>query len=114
MTVLLTRHANERMKKRTNFSPTRAQEIAEKAYYCGKDPQDFPKKVRRYLENVLQSSIEEGRADTLKVLGNDCYLFCHGILITLIPIPEKVRKSAEKTKIKNLKGEENDRFESIV
>lgn len=98
MTVLLTQHANERMKTRTNFSPTRAREIAEKALWCGKDPSDFPKNTRRYLENVLQRSAEGDGADTLKVLGNDYYLFCKGILITVIPIPEKVRKADQKNK----------------
>lgn len=96
MTVLLTQHANERMKTRTNFSPTRAQEIAEKALWCGKDPSDFPKNTRRYLENVLRRSAEGDGADTLKVLGNDSYLFCKGVLITIIPIPEKVRKADQK------------------
>lgn len=98
MTVLLTQHANERMKTRTNFSPTRAREIAEKALWCGKDPSDFPKNTRRYLENVLQRSAEGDGADTLKVLGNDSYLFCKGVLITVIPIPEKVRKADQKNK----------------
>ena len=98
MTVLLTQHANERMKTRTNFSPTRAQEIAEKALWCGKDPSDFPKNTCRYLKNVLQRSAEGDGADTLKVLGNDCYLFCKGVLITIIPIPERVRKADQKNK----------------
>ena len=41
MTIVLTHHALDRIKARTNFSPTRAQEIAEEAYYCGKDIKDF-------------------------------------------------------------------------
>lgn len=86
MTVVLTYHALDRMKARTNFSPTRAQEIAEETYYCGKDPSDFPKQTRKYLENVLQAS----SGDTLKVLGNDIYLFGNGHLITIFPFPKKV------------------------
>lgn len=98
MTVSITQHGNKRIKQRTNFSPARAQEIAEKALWCGKDPSDFQKNTRRYLENVLQRSAEGDGADTLKVLGNDSYLFCKGVLITIIPIPEKVRKADQKNK----------------
>lgn len=104
MTVVLTHHALDRIKARTNFSPTRAQEIAEEAYYCGKDLDDFPKQIRKYFENVLQAS----SGDTLKILGNDIYLFGNGHLITVFPFPKKVVQNKKK------KGEKNDRFKSIV
>ena len=98
MTVIITHHGNQRVKERTKFSPSKAIEQAEKALWCGKDPSDFPKNTRKYLENVLQRSTEEGRVGTIKVLGNDSYLFCKGVLITIIPIPEKVRKADQKNK----------------
>lgn len=86
MTIVLTNHARERMKKRTNYSPTRAKQIAEEAYYCGKSVSDFKGKMKRYLENVLQAS----SGDELRVLGNDIYLFGNGCLITIFPFPNKV------------------------
>lgn len=86
MTIVLTNHARERMKKRTNYSPTRAEQIAEEAYYCGKGVSDFKGKTKRYLENVLQAS----SGDELRVLGNDIYLFGNGCLITTFPFPNKV------------------------
>ncbi len=108
MTVGITHHGTQRMKERTKVSPTKAIDRAEKALWCGKDPKDFPKNTRKYLENVLQRSKEEGRADTLKVLGNDCYLFGNGLLITIIPIPEKVRKADQKLKNKKFQRREVD------
>ena len=108
MTVTITHHGTQRMKERTKVSPTKAVDRAEKALWCGKDPKDFPKNTRKYLENVLQRSAEEGRADTLKVLGNDCYLFCKGVLITIIPIPEKVRKADQKNKARKSQRREID------
>lgn len=93
MTILITRHVQERMKKRTNYSPTRAEEIAEKAYYCGKDIDNFEGRVKTYLKNVLQASRDEGRGDTLKVLGNDIYIFGSGCLITIFPLPPKIIKN---------------------
>ncbi len=76
MTIQITRHAYERLKERTGFSPQRSEEIAEKAYYCGKTPEDFPKIVQNYLKNVLDGS----SGDCLRVLGNDIYLFGNGYL----------------------------------
>ena len=87
MTVVLPHHVLDRMTARTNFSPTRAQEIAEEAYYCGRDIEDFKEKqMRRYLKNVLEGST----GDVLKVMGNDIYLFGNGCLITIFPIPQKL------------------------
>lgn len=93
MTIVLTNHARERMKKRTNYSPTRAEQIAEEAYYCGKDIDNFDGKTKIYLQNVLQRSTDEGRGDTLKVLGNDIYIFANGILITTFPLSPKTTKN---------------------
>lgn len=86
MTIEITKHASERLKSRTNFTPQQAKEVAEKAYYCGKDIDDFPKKIRQYLSNVLEAS----SGNCLKVLGNEIYLFGNGVLITVFPIPAKI------------------------
>ena len=92
MTVLLTRHALDRMKTRTDFSPTRAREIAEEVYYCGKTIKDFKneKEKQKYLRNVLNASHEQGRGNTIRVMGNDIYIFCDTTLITVFPFPPKL------------------------
>ena len=92
MEIIITKHAYEKLKERTNYSPTRAKEVVEEAYYCGKDIKDFPKKTRAYLENVLKAST----GDCLKVLGNDIYLFGNGCLITTFPFPSKVISNKNK------------------
>ena len=112
MTVLLTRHANERMKERTNFSPTRAQEIAEEAYYCGKTIKDFKneKEKQKYLRNVLNASHEQGRGNTIRVMGNDIYIFGGATLITVFPFPPKIiaLKNKQKYSKRRLYEEEFD------
>lgn len=86
MTITLTNHGYERMKKRTHFAPSQFLSIAEEAYYCGKDIDDFPKETRRYLKNVLEGST----GDYLKVLGNIIYIFGNGCLITVFSFPNKI------------------------
>ncbi len=100
MTVLLTRHALDRMKTRTDFSPTRAREIAEKVYYCGKTIKDFKneKEKQKYLRNVLNASHEQGRGNTIRVMGNDIYIFCDTTLITVFPFPPKLTTLKNKHK----------------
>ena len=92
MTIILTHHALDRMKARTNFSPTRAREIAEEVYYCGKTIKDFKneKEKQKYLRNVLNASHEQGRGDIIRVMGNDIYIFSGTTLITVFPFPPKI------------------------
>ena len=92
MTITLTHHALDRMKARTNFSPTRAREIAEEVYYCGKTIKDFKneKEKQKYLRNVLNASHEQGRGNTIRVMGNDIYIFSGTTLITVFPFPPKL------------------------
>ena len=100
MTIVLTHHALDRIKARTNFSPTRAQEIAEEAYYCGKDIKDFKneKEKQRYLRNVLNASHEQGCGDIIRVMGNDIYIFGGTTLITVFPFPSKLTTLKNKHK----------------
>lgn len=88
--IKVTRHAYERIKERTGYALSKAQAIAEKAFYCGKGVEDFPKQMRKYLSNVLQRSKDEGKGDVLRVMGNDIYIFGNCCLITTFPFPPKI------------------------
>lgn len=90
--IKVTNHAYTRMKERTGYSPSDAQKIAEKAYYCGKDIKDFKgeKEKQKYLKNVLNASHEQGRGDSIRVMGNDVYIFGGVTLITVFPFPPKL------------------------
>lgn len=90
--IIVTNHAYMRMKERTGYSPSDAQKIAEKAYYCGKDISDFKKEkeMQKYLKNILHASHEQGRGDSIRVLGNDVYIFGGVTLITIFPFPPKI------------------------
>lgn len=98
MEIIITKHAYEKLKERTNYSPTRAKEVVEEAYYCGQDPCDFQKQTRKYLENVLRRSYEEHQTDTLKVFKGDIFLFCKGYLITSFPMIKNIVKSKPRKK----------------
>lgn len=90
--IRITNHAYDRLKERTGYSPSKAREVAEKAYYCGKDISDFKKEkeIQKYLKNVLTASHEQNHGDKIRVMGNDIYLFGGVVLITVFPFPPRV------------------------
>lgn len=86
--VQLTQHAYNRIKERAGTKGKCALNKAEAAFTRGKDIPYFTKETRKYLQNVLTYS--PSKADTLKVLGTDIFLFANGICITTFPFPPKV------------------------
>lgn len=92
MTIELSKHGYERSKKRTTAKGKNAIERAEKAYWVGKDIQEYPKKIQRYLQHVLEGS----SGDELKVLGNDIYIFGNKTLITTFPLNPKLINSKKR------------------
>ena len=66
--IKVTNHAYTRMKERTGYSPSDAQKVAEKAYYCGKDIKDFKNdasiKNNKPFLNVLSLVNKEYIADS--------------------------------------------------
>lgn len=86
--VQLTQHAYNRIKERAGTKGKCAICRADTAFNRGKDISYFTKETRKYLQNVLTYS--PSKADTLKVLGTEIYLFVNGICITTFPFPSKV------------------------
>lgn len=90
----LTKHGYSRMKERGNFRGGNAQKQVEKAYLHGKNPEDFPKEIQRYLENVVKGSV----GNMVKVSGNLIYLFHDNIFITAFGFPAKLTHKFGKNK----------------
>ena len=93
--VQFTQHSIERIKERCTKGHKSIERNVEMAFANGKSASEFPKEIRRYLENVLKQS----KANTVKVWGNNIYLFYNEVFITVFPINQKLlRKSQNKHK----------------
>lgn len=101
--ILLSEHSYERCKERVNIHGSKALVRAEKAYYLGKDVEDFDKVLSKYLKNVLEAS----DGNELKVLGNDIYIFGNKKLITVFPIPQKIIQRNNNSKRRKVYYEED-------
>lgn len=86
--IEMTNHGYGRVKERGKLKGKKALNSARKAYSQGKEIEDFPKEAQRYLNNVLQRS----DGDTLKVWGNQIYLFGNDKLITVFPFPPELQR----------------------
>ena len=100
--VFLSEHSYERCKERINIHGSKAFIRAEKAYYLGKDIEAFDKVLSKYLTNVLEAS----GGDTLRVFGNDIYIFGNKKLITVFPIPQKIIQRNNNSKRRKIYYEE--------
>lgn len=96
--VKFTQHSIERTKERCSKGHKSIERNAEMALSNGKCPSEFGKETRRYLENILLQS----KANTVKVWGNNIYLFYNDILITVFPMNQKILRKENNKKHKRV------------
>ena len=84
--VQFTQHSVCRMGERVSKGHKTMEKSAESALSRGKDPSDFPKEIRKYLENICLRS----NGNFVKVYGNNIYLFNKNVLITVFPIKQNL------------------------
>lgn len=92
----LTQHGYDRLKERRGAKGTSASDIVKKAFEKGKHIEQFNKEMQKYLTNVLKAS----KGDTLRVFGNDVYLFGNELLITTFAIPQKLIQKTNRPKFR--------------
>lgn len=88
----LTLHGYKRLKERRGAKGMNASNEIKRVLEKGKNIEDCPKYIQRYLRNVFEAS----QGDMIKVWGNNVYLFGNGLLITTFAIPPQVMRSAVK------------------
>lgn len=104
--VQFTQHSIERSKERFCKGHKSMERNAEMAFSNGKSPSEFPKEIRKYLENVLLKS----KANTVKVWGNNVYLFYNDVFITVFPMNQKILRKTYNRQNKPIKEDLNERI----
>lgn len=92
----LTLHGYQRLKERRRAKGKNAASEIRRVLQKGKNIDECPKYMQKYLANVLCAS----QGDILKVWGNSIYLFGQNtgspLLITTFPIPQTIIHKAKK------------------
>lgn len=83
-------HALLRARQRKRWSPRTLSRMLERVFYAGLDPAECKGELRRFLKTVPHPGV----ALTLRIYGDDLYLFARpeadeAMLVTLYPVPSR-------------------------
>lgn len=93
--IKTTIHALKRMEERTNIGVKNVDRYINKVYVQGKKIDDFNnKEIKRYLTNIFKRS----SGDTLRVYGNEIYLFGNNVLITILNFDKRIIQKTNRRK----------------
>ena len=93
MTLRITEHGRERVRKRLNIKKKAVDRVAINAFEKGKKHSDFSGKFRRYLDGVF---LRHCTATNMRVHGHHLFIFDNDTLVTAWIVPPEFRSLAER------------------
>lgn len=88
MTISVTNHAAKRFKQRMGLPKKACQRHAETAYEHGATHGEVRGSLKRYMDKLY---LQHRTATDIRAYGEQLYLFAGRRLITLFPIPKRMR-----------------------
>lgn len=88
--VVVTRHAEKRIRERLGIRKRRVQEHAEKVFRLGVPRREVAGKLHRFLKKEYHVA----DANNIRVFGLFVYVFDGATLITVFDVPQKMRGQA--------------------
>jgi hypothetical protein len=88
-TVIITKHAFKRAKKRLSFTTGVLKKMATRAYESGINRAETKGFLHQYVDRLCAA---EHATNNIRIYGDILYLFVDNILITLYPVPSAFRK----------------------
>ena len=98
--VTVTRHARRRVRERVGIPARAVQRYAETAYNDGLRHGELTGGLARYIDGVYLS---KRKANDIRVYGEYAFLFQDAVLITIINLPNRYKRTARRLQ----KGNEN-------
>lgn len=89
----VTKHAAKRIKQRLGLPMRGAEKTARLAMEKGLRHGDTTGYLRRYMDALY---LRHRVADNVRIWNGNAYLFAGDVLITVFPLPPRMRKEAEK------------------
>lgn len=95
MSVIVSKHASDRVRERLGMPKKAVTRLAEQAFDKGMRRADFSGSFRRYLDATF---FAERKGNNMRVYGHHLFLFQDDTLITAWIVPPKYRALAEKSR----------------
>ncbi len=91
--IVVTKHAEQRAKKRLNWKRTVLQKMANRAYNNGISHSETTGALKRYISKLWH---EKKSVNNTRIYGDNIYLFCGKTLVTLYRLDDYLLKGVEK------------------
>lgn len=86
--VGVTKHAKRRIKERMGLPRSACQRMAEKAYFEGKDENEFVGKLQACIKTKLARNKNRNSCNQIRIYGQFIYMFSDAALITVLRLPK--------------------------
>lgn len=93
----ITKHGEARLKQRCGFCRKSQERMAARIYENGVPREMTKGQLNKWLNRVYSKNTN---ADGIRVYGDNTYIFCEEKLVTVLPVPQEIRKNIKKMVIK--------------
>lgn len=90
--IVVSKHAEQRMKERLGLNKRSIARIAEKAYMNGIRRKDTKGMLSKWIDGVY---LKNKNANNIRLYGDMLYIFCDNILVTVFQIPTNMRNNID-------------------
>jgi hypothetical protein len=94
MEVIITDHANKRVKERVGLPKKAIKKYAQAAFDKGIRHSSAKGRLKRWLDSLY---LERKKANNLRVLGRHVYVFNNNALITVLHLPHRMEGALSKS-----------------
>lgn len=89
----ITSHARQRMKERCGFNDKTQERMAQKALSDGITHAQTTGRLNKWITGLY---FRNTNANNIRIYGDNAYIFCGSTLVTVIRVPENIRKDMQK------------------
>lgn len=95
--MIVTNHANERLKERCGLKKKTKEHMVEKAFTKGYSHSQTKGRLNKWVTSLY---FKNRNANNIRLYGDKAYIFCGEVLVTVIQIPASLMKDFKKMIIK--------------
>lgn len=90
--MIISKHARKRMKERCGFTKKSQERMAWKAFNNGITHSKTKGNLNRWITCLY---FKNKNANNIRIYGDNAYIFCRETLVTVIPIPNNIKKDLD-------------------